>query len=191
MQPPVGFVNTLALLDPLLNVRWGECAGKWVVERKAVTPVTELQWLRRRREREYARARRGEKMQTDVTHLNEEIVSLERGYRVICIESALTTQLYNNLCLTDITSYGGYSRYADEVEREEAEAKRKQDAAFSALLDDMLKESFGTGNGDVNIHSFLTSKKRAGALKQLQDGTRTLHEVLGVPAGQPLIAGVS
>jgi hypothetical protein len=136
MTPPAWFVRAIQDLDSLLSVRWGEVIHRWVVERKALVPSSEQTFLARRFRRVVQLAKearlakdkkREEEMDVLGSQLAEELNSALRGYRVILFAPELTRRIYNSLVLSDITRYGGYSRFADELER--IEEFRDKDAA--------------------------------------------------------------
>ena len=133
--PPNWFVRALSSLDGLLSVRWGPRLEQWVVERKAYIPQTEVGFLSRRfiRVMEFSRqAKRKQKEKEDLLYqarqVKEELDSALQGRRVILFARELNQDIFNNLCLSDITRYGGYSRLADDLEaaekREEKERER-------------------------------------------------------------------
>lgn len=188
--PNEGFVASLTSMDSALRVRWGGCVGKWVIDRKAFTPIHELEWLRKRRAREAKRVVAG-KSTTDLNGIKEEILSLETGYRVIIFTNVLNDEVYRNLCLTDITAYGGYSRYADEVEREVRERESRDDLTYAALCESIAKDAFGTGNGGLSPYDFLMSKKRRGVLREFQRGEKTLKQALGLRPEQSILSSES
>jgi len=191
MLPPESISNTLAAMDPLLSVRWGEHVGRWVIERTAVTPIVELKWLRRKREREELRCRRFNATQADrddLAGINEEIISLERGKRVIVMVDRVDAQVYNALCLGDMKRYGGYSRYADKVEAEEFAANAREDEKFASWIENAAGEAFGRGNGGISPYDFMMSKKRKGLLREVQLGQRTLKSALGLREDQSILS---
>jgi len=189
MRPPQGFLNTLQIMDALLDLRWGDYVGKWVVERKAVTPPHELVWLIRRREREAQDIRAGLATPQDILDfagLNEEILSLQRGKRVIVFADQLTPELYNKLCYSDIKRYGGYSRYADAMQARKDAKKAARVKDRREFLRDLNIEAFGTEHSR-GIYDFLTDKRRTGLMEDVKRGSRTLHDVLGVKPGEKLV----
>lgn len=194
MRPPESIVQLLTNMDPLLSVRWGEYAGRWVIERTAVTPIIELKWLRRKREREERRIRLGranDRDRADFAGICEEIVSLERGKRVILIVDRVDRSVYDALCLGDMKRYGGYSRYADKVDAEEFERGQRNDEKFATWLGDATAEAFGRGNGGVSPYDFMMSKKRKGVLREVQLGQRTLKSALGLREDQSILGDSS
>lgn len=191
MLPPESITNALSTMDPLLSVRWGEHVGRWVIERTAVTPIVELKWLRKKREREEIRCRRPNATandRLDLAGICEEIVSLERGKRVILMVDRVDAQVYNALCLGDMKRYGGYSRYADKVEADEFAANERDNEKFAAWIENAAREAFGYGNGGVSPYDFMMSKKRKGVLLEVQKGQRTLKSALGLREDQSILS---
>jgi len=189
MRPPDHIVNLLTAMDSLLRVRWGSFVQKWVVDRVAVTPVTELKWLLRRRERYErwirTRGEEGKKYVSDLASLNEEIASMQDvpARRVIITTSVLDMKVYEALCLGDIRKYGGYSRYADEMEREMDRERERSRASYLSRVESVTHEAYGRGG----IHDFMVSKKRVGVLGELQRGEKTLEQILGLRPGQSVV----
>lgn len=184
-------VQLLTNMDPLLSVRWGEHVGRWVIERTAVTPIVELKWLRRKREREQRRINLGlakKQDYVDFAGICEELISLENGKRVIVMVDNVDINVYNALCLGDMQRYGGYSRYADKTDAEEFARDQKQTAEFSRWLEDAAREAFGYGNGGVSPYDFMMSKKRKGALLEVQKGRKTLKQALGLREDQSILS---
>lgn len=174
MRPPNWFVTSLQSFDPLLTVRWGDEIGAWVIERKASIPESELGYLINREARlRYTvqfpekRAKHFQVFQNVV----EEVVSARRGKRVIMIVKNLTNQVFTNLMLADIQRYGGYSRYADELEAREAKAesdrqrmKDSENHAMNMEVADMMhfmwrKREDALLNGHRNMNYLLHGKE--------------------------------
>lgn len=194
MQPPESFARMLEVLDPLLSVRWGEHVQQWVVERKCVTPPHEMRWLLKERElderdRRIA-ARNGDKItleqELDFQRLNEEIVSLRAGKRVLVHAAELTPAIRDRLFLADITRAGGYSRFADEKERIKDAKRAKVREKIRAKLDDMNREVFGTDHSR-GLYDFLTDKTRTSALDAWLTGRKTLNETLGLKKDEKVL----
>lgn len=130
-QAHSGFVKSLELLDPLLSVRWGNIIQQWVIERKSFIGNSEIEFLRRRSERtsKLINSKQNPSKVEISTYrgVSEEFISAKDGKRVILFANVLSDEIYNTLCAGDLRRYGGYSRYADELEAKEArEAKDKQ-----------------------------------------------------------------
>jgi hypothetical protein len=189
MRPPEAITELIVAMDGLLRVRWGSHVGKWVVDRVAVTPVNELKWLLRRRDRYAAWCKRSpedaEKYRCDLASVLEEIVSAQDSppRRVILVTTIIDMKVYDALCLGDIKRYGGYSRYADEAEREMDAEHEQSRLSYRSRVESVTHEAYGRGG----IHDFLTSKKRAGVLGQLQRGEKTLTQILGLRSGQSVV----
>lgn len=177
-EPSASYVSMLQLMDPLLSVRWGGTIEQWVVERKAMIPDYEITYLRNRRDRTARWIREGRnkdkkaewaRVQSTHKELVEEYGSAMAGKRVIRFSTALDNRLYNELCMADIKRYGGYSRLADEWdkqdEKEDAETARAQ-----------REEGIAKGKEVYDILNFLERKRT----DQLLNGERDLKKLLGV-----------
>jgi hypothetical protein len=153
MKPPEWFVRALTQMDPLLSIRRSIISEHWVIERKAVILGTEVETLRRRRDRIY----RWVTFPNDVQRKNlaanrkewqslvDEVDSAERQKRIICRPRVINQQVYNDLCSSDIQRYGGFARFCTDIEqreeREEAEVERvlsNKRQAMNAEVYDML-----------------------------------------------------
>ena len=136
MKPPAWFVKAIGILDPLLSVRRSVVTSHWVLQRKAVVPITEIDVLKRRAARLWRWVTFPNEDQKKQIHKNrrawqsltDEIASAEAGCRVICRPRELNQQVYNDLCTSDFRRYGGYAAFCDiedEKDRKiEAEAER-------------------------------------------------------------------
>ena len=135
---PEWFVNMLNAFDSDLSVRWGNVVGQWVIERKGVIGQSEIAFLRRRMERagRYASSPPPKAKPADVQKhyktwqgTSEELDAALRGKRIILFTHTLSPQLLDALGMADIKRYGGYARFADELEaaedRKEADAERQ------------------------------------------------------------------
>lgn len=154
-QVPTAFLNTLQAMDSLLSVRWGPHVHAWVIERKALLPGDEVFYLRRRAERLTKKVTNGTptKYERDTYKgVLEELTSAEDGKRVIMFAPALTDKIYNDLCLSDIKRYGGYSRYCDLIEQREAAREADRDRQQSEWNIARNKEAAG-------VISFLEDKR--------------------------------
>jgi hypothetical protein len=171
MTPSDSFVRTLQAMDPLLSVRWGPHVYAWVVQRKAVLPETEVFYLRRRAERLTRRVNAGTAPEADKETLKgvlEELICAEDGKRVILFAPALTDKIYNQLCLADITKYGGYSRYADLMEQREAAKEADRERQQSEWNIARNKEAAG-------VLRFLEDRRSTA----LAHGGQTIAQMLG------------
>src|SRR5271169_1249477 len=122
--PNSGFVASLKLMDSCLDVRWGTIISQWIIERKAIIPETEMGYLCKREARLNAIVHDETHSQAkskfrDWQSCAEEVVSARAGKRVVMITSVLSQQIFNALCQSDLHRYGGYSRFADELEAAE------------------------------------------------------------------------
>lgn len=183
MQPPAMFTTQLQIMDPLCSVRWGGFTQNWVVERKAVSTPHELKWFLRERERDELTRRAGlmtAAEELDFAGLNEKIVSLQAGKRVLLFADHLGADVIDYLKRRDITGYGGYSRYFEVTERRASEAKALRRAARVALCNDLNVEAYGDGKGRRGIYDYLQDKKRNTVREKLRNGQITLAEAMGL-----------
>ena len=124
---PSAFESAARSFDRYISVRWGEKIHQWVIERRAYIPTTE-KWFLTRREARLMRfsqePKRSEKERASLLRsfqeVHEERVSAQKDRRVLLFARWLTTEIFDALVASDIKRYGGYSRYADELERREA-----------------------------------------------------------------------
>jgi hypothetical protein len=176
VKPPAWFVKAIGILDPLLSVRRSVVTSHWVVERKSVMPISEVDVLRRREARLWRWINNPTAEQKDALHKNrvawqslrDEVVSAEAGKRVICRPRVLTQEVYNDLCRSDIQRYGGYARFCTELETAEEKAE--------ADLERQTSNKRQALSGEVySILNFL-ERKRSDALGQgHQDMGYLLH----------------
>lgn len=186
---PIGFTTSLTNLDPLLSVRWGETIGQWVIERKAVIPDSELQFLVRRE----ARLRRNiatplastkpstlANMKKTWVGVSEELVAARTGKRVILFSHHLTAALYDALVAGDITRYGGYARFADAMDR--ADERKEAD------VDRQLENQRHAYNQEVwGMLDHIWRKKESGLLQGERDMRYLLHGKHTREDSEPLI----
>jgi len=160
MNPPQWFVRALENLDPLLRVRWGQVRAHWVIERKGVIPAQEIETLQRRERRLFGWITYPNPKQVEAIHKNritwmnvaEELASARRGYRVICMPTVLNNQVFTDLCRSDFQRYGGFARFCDQMEAEEAFAENDAERQLANKRRAM--------NGEVyDIMNFLNRKK--------------------------------
>lgn len=132
---PETFSSVLQAFDPLLGVRWGSYVVRWVVDREAFIPNEERRFLKRRRARLYALMHHGDPDQRRTyqslwRQVAEEDESAATGRRLIVMPEVLDRRVVDSLMWSDIRRYGGYSRMADEWDKQERaaanEAKRVQ-----------------------------------------------------------------
>lgn len=188
MKPPAWFVKAIGILDPLLSVRRSAVTSHWVIERKSVMPISEVDVLRRREARLWRWINNPTPEQKDALHKNrvawqslrDEVVSAEAGKRVICRPRVLTQEVYNDLCRSDIQRYGGYARFCTELETAEEKAE--------ADLERQTSNKRQAMNGEVySILNFL-ERKRSDALGQgHEDMGYLLHGRHAKPGDGPLI----
>jgi len=140
-------------MDPLLSVRKSIVTSHWVIERKAVILGSEIDTLRRRRDR-FARwiayPNEEQKVQLhknrkEYQSLCDEVYSAEQQKRVIVRPRQLNQKVYDDLCQADIRRYGGYARFATKIEQDEERLEADQERvlsnkrqAFNAEVFDML-----------------------------------------------------
>lgn len=189
-RPPEWFIRSLSALDSLLSVRWGETMGMWVIERRAVIPQSELEFLQRHESRlniashsadsDEGRLKRNQKKWISV---REERVSAESGKRVIFTSPVLSNAVFTALCHSDIQRYGGYARFADAMEAEESAAITDR----QRMIDNQTKAV----NGEVyDILQFVHRRKGALLDRNEQDLRYLLHGTRTTPESAPLIANV-
>jgi hypothetical protein len=176
------FEKALQLVDPSLSVRWGSVINQWVVERTAVIPLTEMGYLTKREARL-------DKIVHDPHHPQckihfgtwqscaEELQSAKTGKRVICITSVLSQQIFNAICQSDMQRYGGYSRFADELEAAEMKMYVDQERIAANEREAINKEVYDQLN-------FIWRKKE----DLLLNGERNMNKLLhGKRSNKPII----
>lgn len=148
--PPAWFGKSLAALDSLLSVRWGDAAKSWIIQRKSFVPESEVAFLVRNEARlrtlAFSPAKDAAQKKIYYDRQNwkscaEELASARVGSRVIFTTDVLTDHVFKNLCQSDISGYGGYARFADTLEAEEdraiAERERITENKQTALNGEM------------------------------------------------------
>lgn len=172
--PSESFVNSLHAFDPLLDVRWGNHVGRWVVERKAFINDTEVWFLSRRVDRLHRW------LLKDPTHkknlamydeVREELIAAKNGKRVILMPKELSQQCFNALGLMDISRWGGYSRMADEMEKRESFEEADRDRQLANEREALHKQTY-------DALDFLWRKR----LTQLANGDhlrKNIKEIIG------------
>lgn len=159
--------------DPLLSFRWSSRIGKWVVDRKALIPGTEIAFLTRRISRLEDAARRAKTSNSDsvvdseLYQTAEELVSAREGKRIVFFTKTLDSRTFDALAFSDIRRYGGYSRFADELEKSEALASEEGNRMFRNHMEGIHKETY-------EILSFLDRKRST----ELERGERRLEVLL-------------
>lgn len=188
--PSQGFVNSLAGLDPLLRVRWGQVIHQWVIDRKSPLTDQEIFYLKRRRDRAARLVTKStgaglhpnqvEKLQQTWMGLSEEVISAEEGRRVIVYATDLNPKLYDALVLSDMKRYGGYARFADHLEAEEARREADIDRQLANKRNALNKETF-------DMLNFLWRKKESKLLDGERDFRYLLHGRRTTEDSQPLV----
>ena len=176
MRPPQWFVKAIGILDPLLSVRKSIITSHWVIERKAVILETEIDTIKRRRDRMYKWITYPNARQKEQIHQNrkewqslvDEADSAERQKRVICRPRVLNQGVYDGLCNSDFRRYGGYARYCTELEQEE----ERREAEVERILENKRR----VVHSEVyDILKFLQDKKGALLDRNEQDLHYMLH----------------
>lgn len=168
------FQSACSSFDPLLSFRKSSRLGKWVVERKSLIPGTEIAFLARRVGRLEAAARRAKTSRSDssvnyeLAQTIEELVSARDGKRVVFFTPTLDGRTFDALALSDIQRYGGYSRFADELEKSEALALKEGNRMFRNHMEGVHKDAY-------EILDFLDRKRSS----ELEHGERRLKVLLG------------
>jgi hypothetical protein len=174
--PSKGFLTSLEILDSLLSVRWGEVIGQWVIQREARIPDTEMEFLKNRRERlrrfvnGFGTDRESEQYRRTwnaYVGVCEEYTSATASKRVILFTPELTPKVYDMLCASDIRRYGGYSRYADELEAKEIAAQNDKERIWENERKALHAEVYDQLN-------FIWRNKET----ELLDGQRNMQKLL-------------
>jgi len=176
MKPPAWFIKAIGILDPLLSVRKSIVTSHWVIERKAVIVDTEIQTIKRRRDRMYKWITYPNEHQKEQIHQNrkewsslvDEADSAERQKRVICRPRELSQAVYNDLCQSDYRRYGGYARFCTQLEQEE----ERREAEIERIMENKRK----VVHSEVyDILKFLQDKKGSLLDRNEQDLNYLLH----------------
>lgn len=176
MRAPEWFVKAVGILDPLINIRRSIVTNHWVLERKAVILDSEIQTIRRRRDRMWKWINFPNERQKEQIHQNrkewsslmDEVESAERQKRVICRPRVLNQGVYDGLCNSDFRRYGGYARYCTELEQEE----ERREAEVERILENKRR----VVHSEVyDILKFLQDKKGALLDRNEQDLHYMLH----------------
>lgn len=185
MTAPKWFIDAIAILDPLLSVRPSIVTSHWVIERKAVIPPSEIEILKRRRDRIGRWITFPNEEQKAQIHKNrmawqslcDEVDSAERGKRVICRPRWLDREVYNGLCQSDMQRYGGYARFCSDLEAEEERREAEQERVLSNKRQAM--------NGEVySILQFL-ERQRSDAMANRPESELDLNYLLHGRHAQP------
>lgn len=173
---PKWFVAALSQMDPLLSLRRSIVTSHWVIERKAVIVDSEIDTLRRRRDRMWRWINHPNQTQKEQLHKNrkewqslaDEVCSAEQQKRIICRPRTLDQKVYNDLCQADFQRYGGFARYCTQLEQEEERLEAEQERILSNKRQAMNAEVF-------DILSFLNRKRGAALDHGHQDLKFLLH----------------
>lgn len=191
MKAPVWFVRAITQMDPMLSVRRSIVTNHWVIERKGVILGSEIETMRRRRDRIYRWITFPNETQKEQIHKNrmewqslcDEVESAEHGKRVIGRPRVLNQGVYNDLCKADIRRYGGAAKFCTDLEQEEE--RREQD------LERMMSNKRTAMNAEIyDILNFL-ERKRSDAManrpESQLDLAHLLHGRHSKPGDAPLI----
>lgn len=190
-RPAEWFTKAIGILDPLLSVRWSDATAQYVVDRTAVLSQDELYYLRKKEAGLWFQSQAQNlpiDVSTNVLHQNRikwlgikaELESAEAGRRVIFTTKELTPKTYEYLCASDIRNYGGYARFADDLEAEEArtEAERVR----------VMDNKANVVHGEVfDIMNFLHRKKGALLDRNCMDLNLMLHGKKTTQDSEPII----
>lgn len=188
MRPNQGFVNSLKGLDPLLSVRYGDFVHQWVIERKGAITTNEIKYLNKRVERAAVILQNSadlhpnqvEKTRATYLGVNEEVISAKQGKRVIVFAKFLNQQLYDALVLSDMQRFGGYARFADELEKAEAQREKDVERQLENKRMALHKESY-------DMLNFLWRKRSDALLNGQRDLRYLLHGQHSTESSPPLI----
>lgn len=186
--PPAWFVSALHILDPLLSVRWGDVIGQWVIERKAVIPQSEIDFLKKRLERTRRMVTHPGEMNEQslmsarrtYVGVSEEYTSARNGKRVILYTPDLNQSVYDQLVASDMQRYGGYARYLDAVEVAEERREREQQRVTDNKVHAANLETY-------DMLNFMWRKKENMLLNGERDMRYILHGKRTTRESEPLI----
>ena len=189
MKPPAWFVKAIGIMDPLLSVRRSIITEHWVIERRAVILGSEIETLRRRRDRirrwitspNATQRKNLEKNRKEWESLVDETASAEQQKRIICRPVVINQQVYNDLCNSDFQRYGGFARYCTDVEQDE----ERREAEMERIMSNK-RQAF---NAEVyDILNFL-SRRRSSELHHGHDDDLRflLHGKHSKPGDKPLV----
>lgn len=149
MEHSESFEQALKLFDKHLSVRKStHVPGKFIIERKAWIPEFELGFLRRRGERAYRFASNTldpTKMVRTLQvakEVSEEYESARNGKRIVLWADNLDRRVFDMLAARDIQRYGGYSRFLDEVDRQDEERDKKLEVQLANDRDNLHREAY-------------------------------------------------
>jgi len=189
LKPPAWFVKAIGIMDPLLSVRRSIITEHWVIERRAVILGSEIETLRRRRDRirrwitspNATQQKNLEKNRKEWESLVDETASAEQQKRIICRPVVINQQVYNDLCNSDFQRYGGFARYCTDVEQDE----ERREAEMERIMSNK-RQAF---NAEVyDILNFL-SRRRSSELHHGHDDDLRflLHGKHSKPGDKPLV----
>ena len=189
MKPPAWFVKAIGIMDPLLSVRKSIVTSHYVIERKGYISQSEIATLIRRRDRTYRWITYPNEDQRKNLHANrqqwqslmDEVESAQHGKRIIGRPRALTQEVYNDLCRTDIKRYGGHARFSTMLEQEEERREADQERMMDNRRRALNAETY-------DMMSFLR-RKRANLLDHGEDKDLKylLHGKRTQPGDEPLV----
>lgn len=190
-SPAEWFVKAIGILDPYLRVRWSDHSSQYVVDRKAIIPPDEIHFLRKREAGLWWQSQEQNlPIDTPTKELHrkrmawiscrEELTSAEDGRRVIFTTKDITPKTYEWLCASDIRNYGGYARFADDLEAEEARAQVERDRINENKMNAMSGEVY-------DIMNFLERKKGVLLDQNCMDLSLMLHGKKTTAESEPLI----
>lgn len=178
LEAPIGFVNGLRRMDDKLHVRWSDSLS-WVIERDSIFVQDEIKWLKKREYRLHRRVSSGQATEEEKTKLllvREELRSAANSRRVIITSKTLDQKLFNDICQADIRRYGGYSRYADEMEAREAAEEASKWRTMQNQREMIHYEMWGRRG----VYDMLAGKKGTHKREQIRRGEKTITEALGI-----------
>lgn len=190
-SPAQWFANAIAILDPLLRVRWSDAVSQYVIDRKAVIGLDELKYLRKKESGLWFQSQaQNLPVDTASAKLHEyrmkwisikmELESAEESRRVIFSTKELTPKMYEYLCASDIRNYGGYARFADDLEAEEARAESER----KRVLDN---KNLALHGEVYEMMDFLHRKKGALLDRKCTDMRLMLHGKPTTQESEPLV----
>ena len=139
------FEQSLQLFDRYLRVRWGQHMRQWVIERKAYMPPSEIDFLKRRQAR-FIRWCNEQPDDADrkklLVEISEEIASAVDGRRIVLYTKSLDRRVFDMLVQADIQGFGGYSRYADEMERLQRIEDERKERVLNEEISDLNREMY-------------------------------------------------
>lgn len=147
-SPALSFEQSLKLFDPLLRVRPAKfLTEKWIIERKGYIAPVELWYLKRRSDRALRFSKNTHDVKKRETLLKlhrevgEEYESARDGHRVVLIAGSLDRRVFDLLAAGDMQRYGGYSRFADELEKNEKAKEQALERELAGMRDDLHSEA--------------------------------------------------